>query len=153
MSTREILIEQIKTVHDENSWFVCFNYAVKNLDQKQATEKKQDQYHSIAEIVQHLYFYNERYLSRFQGEEVPEKPRHYDTFQNHGNIGWEERVTDFQMVMSLFKQELESCNEEKLKAWGETLSNLFMHNAYHIGQIVTIRKQYGWWGMNPVVKG
>jgi uncharacterized damage-inducible protein DinB len=153
MSIREILIEQLKSVHDENRWFVCFNYAIKNLEPGQAKEKREDQPYSIAEIVQHLYFYNERYMSRFRGEEVPERPRHYDTFQNHGGIEWEVRISDFQMVMNLFKQELETCNEEKLEVWGETLSNLFMHNAYHIGQIVTIRKQNGWWGITPVVNG
>lgn len=153
MSIREILVEQLKSVHDENTWFVCFNYAIKNLEHSQAAEKDQGQPHSIAEIVQHLYFYNERYLSRFRGEELHEMPRHYDTFQIHGDIEWEVRISDFQMVMSLFKQELVTCNEQNLEVWGETLSNLFMHNAYHIGQIVSIRKQNGWWGMNPVVKG
>lgn len=150
---REILLEQLKSIHDENSWFVCINYAIKDLEQAQAIEKREDQVHSVAEIVNHLYFYNERYLSRFRGEEVPERSRHYDTFQNHGNVEWPSRVSDFQVVLSLFKQEILSCSEEKLEIWGETLSHLFMHNAYHIGQIVTIRKLNGWWGINPVVKG
>ncbi|WLR47899.1 DinB family protein [Halobacillus litoralis] len=153
MALREVLLEQLRSVHDENSWFVCFNYAVRELEEPQAVEKLDDRSHSIAEIVHHLYFYNERYLSRFRGEEVMERPRHYDTFQNHGQMQWHSRVADYQMVLTMFRQELLSCSQEKLEMWAETLSNLFMHNAYHIGQIVTIRKRNGWWGINPVVKG
>ncbi|MGP4060761.1 DinB family protein [Halobacillus sp. H74] len=153
MGVREILLEQLQSVYDENNWFVCFNVAVKELTEAEASGKKEDHPYSIAELVHHLYFYNERYLNRFCGKEVPELPRHYNTFQNHDQISWNRRVSAFQMVMSQFRAEIKTCSDEKLEIWSETLSHLFNHNAYHIGQIVNLRKQSGWWGTNPVVKG
>ncbi|KHE67668.1 DinB family protein [Halobacillus sp. BBL2006] len=153
MGVRNVLLEQLAAIYDENSWFVCFNVAVKDLTEYQAQIKPDDQTNSIEELVHHLYFYNYRYLCRFRGEEVPELPRHYNTFQNHNGVDWNKTIQNYQKVMTGFRKQIYLCSEEKLEKWSETLAHLFIHNAYHIGQIVHIRKQFGIWGSSAVVRG
>ncbi|MCA0984163.1 DinB family protein [Halobacillus yeomjeoni] len=154
MTLRNVLLEQLAAIYDENNWFVCFNLAVKDLTEYQANEKPDDgQSNSIFELVSHLYFYNYRYLCRFCGEEIPDYPRYYDTFQNHDGLTWEQTVKNYQECMIKFRRQLRMCSDEKLEKWAETISHLLIHNAYHIGQIVHIRKQFGTWTSSPVVRG
>lgn len=152
MTIRSILLEQLEAVYDRNHWFVCFEIAVKDLTEAEVHRKGEDG-HSIFELVHHLYFYNERYLCKFLGEEVQELPRNYNTFQARDAMDWSECIADFRKVMLKFRKEITACSEEKLTKWGGTLTHLFIHNAYHIGQIVSIRKQKKWWSTHPVVNG
>jgi hypothetical protein len=39
----------------------------------------------------------------------------------------------------------EYISEQSKETWLESISSITLHNAYHIGQIVTIRKMQGSW--------
>ncbi|MGP4077894.1 DinB family protein [Halobacillus sp. K22] len=154
MTMREVLLEQLAAIYDENNWFVCYEMSIQDLEDYQVHESPDDeQTHSIAELLNHLYFYNYRYLCRFRGEEIDELPRYYDTFQDHGTLSWRQVAASNSVVLSEFRKEIKRCSDEKLEKWGATLSHLFIHNAYHIGQVVHIRKRFGTWSLSPVVRG
>ena len=63
MATKETLLEQFTACYDENGWFVALKNAVKNLTAEQANWKTENLDNSIWQIVHHLNFYNEAYLS------------------------------------------------------------------------------------------
>lgn len=153
MSKRNMMLEQLAAVYDENNWFVCFNVAVQHLNDYEANEKEDDQANSVAELIFHLYFYNSRYLSRYCGEEVLSLPKNYNTFQSHDGMDWKETVKRMQRVYADFRHAIKSSSDEKIEIWCETLAHVWLHNAYHIGQIVHIRKRFGSWSNSPVVRG
>ncbi len=48
-------------------------------------------------------------------------------------------------IQQQIEQLVSDAPAEDLEKWEETINNLSMHNAYHTGQMVYIRKRNGWW--------
>jgi hypothetical protein len=46
----------------------------------------------------------------------------------------------------------ESADDAKLKEWSSDIAHIGTHNAYHIGQIVFVRKEQGSWNPEKGVK-
>jgi len=158
MTTKEFLIEQFTVCYDENGWFVALKNALRNLTAEQASWKTENLDNSIWEILAHLNFYNERYLKRFKGEQLaPSNLENSETFagaENASETAWQAEVERFDMVMSEWRNLLESADEDKLaqavsaennSPWREVISNINTHNAHHGGQIVVLRKLQGSW--------
>ena len=167
MTTKEILLEQLAVGFDENGWFVALKNAVKNLSAEQAAWKPENLDNSIWGTLAHLNFYNERYLRRFQGEEVaPVALENSETFSTRENrktfagadetdeAAWQAEIEKFDRVMSEWRKQIEDAAEEKLaqavsaenkSPWWEVILNINAHNAHHGGQVVVIRKLQGSW--------
>ncbi|OWA37655.1 hypothetical protein B9G55_06280 [Saccharibacillus sp. O16] len=149
MDNRDILVEQLRTCRNQNGWFTSMAAAVKGLTQKQADWKSNEEMNSVHEIVRHLNFYNGRYLNRFlKLEVVPNKvDSNDDTFEpQSGEDGsWAEAMRNYDEIMARWVDEVTQADEEWLDKWTADLTHLTIHNAYHIGQIVLIRKQQGSW--------
>jgi uncharacterized damage-inducible protein DinB len=158
MTTKEFLLEQLTVCYDENGWFVALKNALRNLSAEQAAWKTKNLDNSIWEILAHLNFYNERYLKRFKGEQIPASSlENSETFAGAGSASeedWQREVERFDAVMSEWRNLLESTDEDKLaqavskenkSPWREVISNINTHNAHHGGQIVVLRKIQGSW--------
>jgi len=158
MTTKEFLIEQFTVCYDENGWFVALKNALRNLTAEQAAWKTENLDNSIWEILAHLNFYNERYLKRFKGEQLPPSTlENSETFAGAeiaSEEDWQAEVERFDAIMSEWRNLLESADEDKLaqevsaenpSPWWEVISNINAHNAHHGGQIVVIRKLQGSW--------
>ncbi len=150
---------QFHACFDEENWFVTFKKAVEGLSPEYA-EWKRDGNHSIHELVNHIIFWNQRYLNRFKNVPLSEIKDNEYTFTNEStgnNIdGWKATVEKAESVFANWISLLKEADDTRLEGeafpgaggnWYEYLSNITIHNAYHIGQIVTIRKQQGSW--NP----
>lgn len=100
----------------------------------------------------------DRYLNRLK--ELPLTQTHIandETFRTNESVteeDWQSAIKALQKVLTEWIKALEECSEEKLlssaykepiESWSSVISNLTIHNAYHIGQIVEIRKMYGLW--------
>ncbi|MFD6441736.1 DinB family protein [Peribacillus sp. NPDC060186] len=110
-------------------------------------------------MVNHLIFWNERYLNRFKGlplsqEEVNNNATFDSTNPNETNEEWQSVVLQLLRVMSDWADAFKDCDEEKFHSaaykesdapWSSVIANINIHNAYHIGQIVEIRKAQGVW--------
>ncbi|MBV7504734.1 DinB family protein [Bacillus sp. sid0103] len=155
MSRKDVILEQFLFTHNRNGWFVSFQSAVEGLTPEQAKWKKSESDNSIWELVNHLVFWNEYCLNKFKGIPGPKlEGSNHTTFYNRGELGWQQTVDRFNSVMSIWYETIETCDDDKLdqffnpeskSSWITTLSSLALHNAYHIGQIVTIRKMQGSW--------
>jgi DinB superfamily len=154
MDQKTILLRQMAANHNEPNWFVPVERALDGLTADQAKEKSGDS-NSIWEIVNHLIFWNNRYLLRFKGTTVEQKIDSNDeTFQSENNTDWETAKEQLFAVMvdwvAAVKEADEgifnrSAHKDRHDPWYFVIANINIHNAYHIGQIVEIRKTKGNW--------
>jgi hypothetical protein len=61
-------------------------------------------------------------------------------------------VKALDQVMTDWEKALEAADEAKLKDWYSTIAHIGAHNAYHIGEIVMVRKEQGSWNPEKGVK-
>jgi uncharacterized damage-inducible protein DinB len=152
---KTILLDQLAATHNETNWFVPLHTALDGVTAEQATWKAANIDNSIAQIVYHLYFWNNRYLHRFQGLEVPAMEGDNDsTFVVPETMTWEELAAGADEVLTRLHGAIAEADDQKLSQtvfpdretiWLEVIANIAIHNAYHIGQIVFLRKQQGSW--------
>jgi uncharacterized damage-inducible protein DinB len=157
MTTKELLLEQFNSCYYENGWFVALENALAGLTAEQALWKEGELDHSIWELVIHLHYWNNRWLNRFSGGEVAASKETIDeTFRGAGadEEAWESAKNELFQVFADWKHILETIDEAKLREevsaeydspWSAPLAHQNIHNAYHIGQIVVIRKIQGSW--------
>ncbi|PAE26852.1 MULTISPECIES: DinB family protein [Bacillaceae] len=157
MTTKEVLLKQLSACLDQPNWFVPLSAAIGGLSAKEASYKSGTG-NSIWQIVTHLTFWNDRYLTRFK--ELPLSQTHIandETFKLNESVtdeDWHSAIKALQNGLTEWIKALEESSEDKLlssaykepiESWSSVISNLTIHNAYHIGQIVEIRKMYGLW--------
>ncbi len=151
---RDILLEQHTACYDENNWFVAVKNAIDGLTAEQAAWKPAGADNSIWEEVNHLIFWNERWLQRFRGElNEPQDVENTGTFKSDEH-DWQATVDKLNDVMEEWRERLKTITDEKLlspvneqykEPWWSPLAQQNIHNAYHTGQIVLLRKLQGSW--------
>jgi uncharacterized damage-inducible protein DinB len=159
MTTKQLLLEQFSSCFNQPDWFVSLTTALNGLNAEQAAEHDGRSNNSIWQIVNHLIYWNTRYLNRFMGIPNPEAKDNNDaTFEGERISGteeqWNETIKKINEVMSEWEKSLKKADESKLElkpikdsegSWYSYIGLINTHNAYHIGQIVTIRKQQHSW--------
>lgn len=156
METKQFLAEQLAACYNQKNWFAPLQSALDGVTLEQAARKMPGG-NSILQIVHHLYFWNERHLLRFKGITPEPMPSDNDSTFESGNVtevDWHSLVQKSFAVQEEFEKEILNCSEEKLASpisnenpatWESILSNANLHNAYHIGQIVMLRKMQEVW--------
>jgi uncharacterized damage-inducible protein DinB len=152
-SLKSILLEQLKTTHDFKDWFVPVDSAIAGLTAEQANWTDGKGNHSIAQLTSHLIFWDERSLQQFKGE----KPAKYDgnndeTFAPVDEKTWPATVKKIDDVMTQWEKAVEAADDTKLTKWYSIIAHIGTHNAYHIGQILYVRKLQGVWDASKGVK-
>ena len=151
---KSILLAQLKTTHNEQDWFVPCIKALDGLTPEQAMWKEGNAGHSIAQLTNHLTFWNARQLARFTGAPAtPYSGNNEETFTPIVDAaGWAAAVRKLDEVLTAWEKAIESADDAKLQAWYSTIAHISTHNAYHTGQILYIRKQQGSWDPAKGVK-
>ena len=143
---REVLLAELKSTHGAEEWFVPANIAVKGLTAEQASWTDGKGNHSIGQLAYHLVFWNRRNLQVLKGEK-PEKfsGNNDETFDKFDTKKWNEIVQQLDDVMNELEKWVETADETKLKQSAQVFTHISTHNAYHIGQIIYVRKEQGSW--------
>lgn len=150
---KSILLEQLRTTHNEKDWFVPINVALEGLTAEQASWADGSGNHSIGQLAYHLLFWNLNQLSKFKGEKPAAFSGNNDeTFNNFDNKNWSATVKRLDSVLVAWEKAIEAADEKKLNEWYSAIAHIGTHNAYHTGQMVFIRKQKGWWSEEKGVK-
>jgi len=157
---RSVLLEQLHSTHDKSEWFVSLDTAVAGLTPEQARwlPKPNAQMHSAAQLVAHLIYWNEQSLSKLKGE----KPAAFsgnneDTFVGY-NVNqitadqWTALVARYDRDMTALEQWVQSASDADLAAHASGIAHIGAHNAYHLGEIVYVRKLQGSWNPDKGVK-
>lgn len=147
---KELLSDQFLANANDRSWYLSFTESVENLSEEEAFWRPTEDSHSIAEIVQHLIYWNETWQIRYQKSDfkgVPSIENNDKSFNIPENKDFNELR---ERLLELLLQWQNLLSEEQLKSdvngfpvpvkWYELLGNAITHNAYHIGQIIYIRK-------------
>ncbi|WP_310145461.1 DinB family protein [Paenibacillus amylolyticus] len=155
MSYKSILIDQLTACYNDKSWFIPLAEILEDLTAEEAVIKN-DNGQSIWSIVNHLIFWNEKWLERFKAGEfrLDHNIANDETFavaqEQLNESGWKETLNRLENVFVSWRVVLEETEESKLTKqlpeyfdapWWGVVSNLSIHNAYHVGQIMLLKKQ------------
>ncbi|WP_308639583.1 DinB family protein [Paenibacillus silvisoli] len=154
MGHKSILIDQMNACYHDKSWFIPLHEILKDLSAEQAS-KEYSSKQSIWAIVNHLIFWNEKWLERFEigHVELHDHIINEDTFYvdpiTINEAEWNKTLQRLDIVFRRWNVALEECDESKLNMeipsyfnapWWGVVSNSCIHNAYHIGQIMLLKK-------------
>jgi hypothetical protein len=150
---RGVLLEQLRTTHTEEDWFVPANIAVAGLTAEQAKWTPGKDVHSVGQLTNHLLFWNTRELATLKGEKAqPFNGNNDETFNNFDAAQWAETVRKLDAVLTELEKVVEAADDQKLAANASLIAHIGAHNAYHIGQIIYVRKLQGSWDPSKGVK-
>jgi uncharacterized damage-inducible protein DinB len=150
---RGILVELLKTTHDKEDWFVPGNVAIAGLTPEQARWTDGKGGHSVGQLTYHLVFWNSQELAKFKGEKPPAfGGNNEETFNDFDAKKWADTVKQYDDVMTAWEKAVEAADDKKLAEWASAVDHVATHNAYHIGQILYVRKLQGAWDPSKGVK-
>jgi len=150
---RGVLLEQLRTTHTEEDWFVPANVAVQGLTAEQAKWVPGKGMHSAGQLAYHLWFWNATELAHFKGEKPPAfSGDNTETFSNFDAGQWDELKKNLDQVLSDWEKAVESADDAKLSENASMIAHVGAHNAYHLGQIIYVRKLQGAWDPAKGVK-
>ena len=143
---RSVLLDQLRTTHNQKDWFVDANTAVAGLSAEQASWTDGKGNHSVGQLAYHIVYWNQRNLTKFKGE----TPAKYggdndETFKQFDSKKWSETVRQLDEVMNEWEKAVETADDKKLAEWAPIIARIGTHNAYHVGEIVYVRKEQGSW--------
>jgi hypothetical protein len=151
---KAVLLEQLRTVHNKNGgWFVPASVAVDGVSAEQAKWTDGKGNHSVGQLTYHLLFWNRRALATFKGEKQEKFNGTNDqTFTDFDSQKWSETVQQLDQVMTDWEKAVEEADESQINKEASTISQVAGHMAYHIGQIVYVRKEQSSWDASKGVK-
>lgn len=150
---KSILLDQLKSTHTNSDWFVCADVAVAGLTPEQASWTDGKGNHSVGQLVYHIWYWNRRNLANIKGEKVEKfSGNNDDTFDKYDPKTWNETVQKMDAVLTELEQIVENADDAKLATIASTIQHISAHNAYHIGEIVMVRKEQGSWDASKGVK-
>jgi uncharacterized damage-inducible protein DinB len=150
---RGVLLEQLHTTHDNEDWFVPLNVAVEGLTAQQAMWSPGKGNHSVGQLAYHIWYWDNRSLQKFKGEkQEPFDGNNNETFDNFTAAQWDDLVKKLNQVMIDWEKAVETADDKKLADSASLIAHIGAHNAYHIGQILYVRKLQGVWNPDKGVK-
>ncbi|RDI45604.1 DinB family protein [Falsibacillus pallidus] len=153
MSRKELLLNVLSSTFDQESWYAPLKPSIEGTTAEQACWKPTGEAaKSIWQNVNHIMYYKERLVANLEGSEWPYKLSGNENFdftkQSNVENEWKkviERVEDAHLKLKSLL--MEKTDEELSELEGE-LMDIFLHDAYHTGQIMQIRKLQGAWPSN-----
>ncbi len=150
---RSILLQELRETHNQKNWFVSAQEAVAGLTPEQASWTDGKGNHSVGQLVEHLIYWNSRNLADLKGEAKTKYNGNNDeTFTKYDAKGWNDAVQRLDAVMTEWEKLVEGASDAKLAEWAPRIANVCEHNAYHIGEMVVVRKEQGAWNPESGVK-
>ena len=145
-NVKTLLIQQLKSTHTNEEWFVPTKKAIEGLNLEQSNWRDSTENHSLGELTSHLIFWNEMNLKAFKGEKVSEfNDNNKETFKINNGQDWQYAIKKLDSIQTEWERLTENATEEQIMEWSAEIANMASHTAYHTGQIVYIRKRNGWW--------
>jgi uncharacterized damage-inducible protein DinB len=150
---KAVLLEQLRSTHNKAEWFVPANTAVAGLTPEQASWTDKSGNHSVGQLANHLVFWDRQELAKFKGEK-PEKfgGNNDETFNTFDAKSWNATVAQLDTVLTDWEKAVEAADDKKIAEWASAIAHVGSHNAYHVGQMIYVRKLQGVWDPAKGVK-
>jgi uncharacterized damage-inducible protein DinB len=153
MTLKAVLLEQLRSTHNKAEWFAPANVAVAGLTPAQASWTDKSGNHSVGQLANHLLFWDRESLAKFTGNEPAKFDGNNDeTFNKFDEKSWNATVMQLDAVMTDWEKAVEAADDKKVALWASRIAHVGAHNAYHIGQMVYVRKLQGVWDPAKGVK-
>jgi hypothetical protein len=149
-SLKDILLQQLRETHNQKNWFVSEKEAVSGLTPERAAWND-GKNHSVGQLLQHLAFWNANSLARAKGEKPSTPDDNNQTFKFQPQE-WNATMAKFDSVMKEWEDFVQSADDATLAKVAPMVARIAQHNAYHIGEMVTVRKAQGSWNPENGVK-
>jgi uncharacterized damage-inducible protein DinB len=150
---RGVLLEQLRTSHDQEDWYVPVSIAVDGLTAQQAMWSPGKGNHSVGQLAYHIWYWDQRALNTFKGEKnAAFDGNNNETFDKFSADQWDDLVKKLNQVLADWEKAVEQADDSKLAANASLIAHVGAHNAYHVGQILYVRKQQGVWNPDKGVK-
>jgi hypothetical protein len=158
---RSILLAQLRSTHTKEEWFVPINVAVAGLTPEQAKWIPKSEGpnnpapadHSVGMITNHLLFWNAESLAHLKGEKGAAIPSdNKETFNDFDAKSWPSTAQKLDQVLTELEHLVETASDAQLEKWASGIAHISAHNAYHVGQIIYVRKLQGTWDPEKGVK-
>lgn len=146
---RELLINQFHANADDPSFYAPLSVVLQGLTEQEADFKVHPEATTILELVNHLIYWNRTWQHRYKYKDFKsvETMDNDETFFNHDRTSFENKRNELVELLMHWDELLDETQLDASVAgfpvdakWWELISNAAAHNAYHIGQIVFIRK-------------
>ncbi|WP_045234343.1 DinB family protein [Deinococcus pimensis] len=130
--------------------YVKWAAALDGLSPEDATRAPEGCPHSVADVTAHTLYWYEWLLGHARGER-PAWPEHAeDGWPEVDAAGWETRRARLLSVLDELRErsldvDFLATPSFKGATWGRTLLGFSFHGAYHLGQVVLIRRMLGAW--------
>ena len=151
---RGVLLEQLRTTHNAEDWFVPVSVAVDGLTAEQAQWKPAGKdAHSVGQLAYHIWYWDQRSLAQFKGERLPAfDGNNNETFDKFSAAEWDDLVKKLNQEMVDWETAVAQADDAKLAANASVIAHIGAHRAYHVGQILYVRKLQGSWNPDKGVK-
>ena len=150
---RGVLLEQLRNSHDQEDWYVPVSIAVDGLTAQQAMWSPGKGNHSVGQLAYHIWYWDQRALNDFKGIKNEKfDGNNNDTFDKFTADQWDDLVKKLNQVLTDWDKAVESADDAKIAANASLIAHVGAHNAYHVGQILYVRKQQGVWNPDKGVK-
>ena len=143
----------LRITDSQEDWFVPARIAVEGLTAEQARWTPGKDGHSVGQLAYHLWFWDRDALAKFKGEpQPPFRGNNDETFNDFNPAQWSDLVEKLNRVMADWETAVEQADDQKLAENASLVAHVAAHNAYHLGQILYVRKLEGAWDPNKGVK-
>jgi hypothetical protein len=151
---RGVLMEQLRTTHNAEDWFVPVSIAVDGLTAEQAQWKPAGKdAHSVGQLAYHIWYWDQRSLAQFKGEKLPAfDGNNNETFDKFSAAEWDDLVKKLNQELVDWEAAVQQADDAKLAANASVIAHIGAHRAYHVGQILYVRKLQGSWNPDKGVK-
>lgn len=145
-----LLLNVLDSTYEKESWYAPLKHAIEGITAEQATWRPAGvATKTIWENVNHLIYYKERLVSNIQGIDWTNNLDGDQTFslteQSNDDEEWNKVIKRAEDVYQKVRQLLNKTPEEEIEQLEGKLLDIFLHDAYHTGQIIQIRKMQGSW--------
>lgn len=163
MNAKEVLLNQMKWSYDtpQEGWFPNLTDALEALKFEDAGKSNGDDSHTVWDVINHLIYWNDRNLRRFKDTKATLDSPFQDNEESFKqkelektNENWMRTIEQAHQVFSQWIIAVEGATGARLNSQlsdndtriaSEVIAHMNIHNAYHIGQIVIIRKLHNVW--------
>ncbi|MCM3709235.1 DinB family protein [Sporosarcina luteola] len=152
MNRIDLHLYMLETTFDKESWYAPLKDAIEGITEEQANwAPTGEATKSIWGNVNHLLYYKERLVAEMEGREWTHHLDGNETFnftdQSNDDREWKEVIERVKNVHDNLRQALSKTSVEYLdqNSLELKLVNIMLHDAYHTGQIIQIRKMQGSW--------
>ncbi len=151
---RGVLLEQLRTTNSAEDWFVPVAIAIDGLTAEQAQWKPAGKdAHSAGQLAYHIWYWDSRMLARFKGEKLDKfDGNNNETFDKFTAAQWDDLAKKLRQEMADWEAAVQDASDADLARNASLIAHIGAHRAYHVGQILYVRKLQGSWNPEKGVK-